>query len=56
MENAISKELKEMEKRGVWEIIDEKDIPINCRFIKNKWIFKVKEQDLWHAATVKSRN
>jgi hypothetical protein len=29
--SAIDKELKEMEKRGVWEIIDEKDIPINCR-------------------------
>jgi hypothetical protein len=40
--NAIDKDLMEMEKRGVWEIIDEKDIPINCRCIKNKWIFKVK--------------
>jgi rRNA pseudouridine-1189 N-methylase Emg1 (Nep1/Mra1 family) len=33
--NTINKELKEMDKRGVWEIIDEKDIPINCRCIKN---------------------
>jgi hypothetical protein len=57
--NAIHKELKEKEKGGAWEIIDEKDIPINCRCIKNKWIFKVKrnaifEQDLWHISTVKS--
>jgi hypothetical protein len=42
-----------MEKKGVWEIIDEKDIPINHRCIKSKWIFKVKrngvsEKDLWH--------
>jgi hypothetical protein len=36
--SAINKELKEMEKRGVWEIIDEKNIPINRRYIKNKWI------------------
>jgi hypothetical protein len=34
--NTIDKDLKEMEIRGVWEIIDEKDIPINCRCIKNK--------------------
>jgi hypothetical protein len=34
--NAINQELKEMEKRGVWEIIDEKDIPINHRCIKSK--------------------
>jgi FtsZ-interacting cell division protein YlmF len=27
--SAINKDLKEMEKRGVWEIIDEKNIPIN---------------------------
>jgi hypothetical protein len=33
---AINKELKEMDKRGVWEIVDEKIIPINCRCIKNK--------------------
>jgi hypothetical protein len=58
--SAIGKELKEMEKRGFWEIIDEKDIPINRRCIKNKMIFKVKrngifEQDLWQVATVKSQ-
>jgi hypothetical protein len=29
-ESEIDKKLKEMEKRGVWEIIDEKNIPINC--------------------------
>jgi hypothetical protein len=57
--SAINKELKDMEKIGVWEMIDEKDIPINRRSIKNEWIFKVKsngifEQDLWHVATVKS--
>jgi hypothetical protein len=41
--SAIDKELKEMEKRSVWEIIDEKDIPINRRCIKNKWIQSEKE-------------
>jgi hypothetical protein len=46
-ENAIDKELKEMEKRGVWEIIDEKDITINYQCIKNKWIFKVKRNGIF---------
>jgi hypothetical protein len=45
--SAINKELKEMEKRGVWEIIDEKNIPINRRCIKNKWIFKVKRNGIF---------
>jgi hypothetical protein len=41
--NSINKELKEMEKRGAWEIIDEKDISINPRCIQNKWILKMKK-------------
>jgi hypothetical protein len=45
--NPIDKELKEMKKRGVWEIIDEKDIPIYCRCIKNKWIFQVKRNGIF---------
>jgi hypothetical protein len=50
--SAIEKDLKEMEKRGVWEIIDEKDIPINHRCIKNKWIFKVKRNGIFQARLV----
>jgi hypothetical protein len=50
--SAISKELKEMEKRGVWEIIDEKDIPINRQCIKNIWIFKVKRNRIFRARLV----
>jgi hypothetical protein len=38
-----------MEKRGVWEIIDEKDIPINCRCIRYKWIFKVNRNGISQA-------
>jgi hypothetical protein len=41
-----------MEKRGVWEIIDEKNIPINRRCIKNKWIFKVKRIGIFRARLV----
>jgi hypothetical protein len=46
-----------MTKRGVWEIIDEKDVPNDRRCIKNKWIFKMKKngdfvQDLLRATTV----
>jgi hypothetical protein len=50
--SAINKELKEMEKRGVWKIIHEKDIPINYRCIKNKWIFKVKRNGIFRARLV----
>jgi hypothetical protein len=45
MNNAVDKELKEIDNRGIWEIIDEKNIPINHRCIKNKWIFKMKKWD-----------
>jgi hypothetical protein len=48
----IDKELKEIEKRGVWEIIYEKNIPINRRCIKNKWIFKVKRNGIFRARLV----
>jgi hypothetical protein len=41
-----------MEKRGVWEIIDEKNIQINRRCIKNKWIFKVKRNGIFRARLV----
>jgi hypothetical protein len=41
-----------MEKRGVWEIIDEKNIPINRQCIKNKWIFKVKRSGIFRARLV----
>jgi hypothetical protein len=41
-----------MEKRSVWKIIDEKYIPINCRCIKNKWIFKVKRNGIFRARFV----
>jgi hypothetical protein len=41
-----------MEKRGVWEIIDEKVIPINCQCIKNKWILKVIRNGIFQARLV----
>jgi hypothetical protein len=50
--STINQELKETEKRGVWEIIDEKNIPINRRCIKNKWIFKVKRNGIFQARLV----
>jgi hypothetical protein len=50
--NAINKDVKEMVKRGVWKIIDEKNIPINCRYIKIKWIFKVKRNGILRARLV----
>jgi hypothetical protein len=50
--NSIDKVLKEVEKRNVWEIIDEKDIPIDFRCIKNTWIFKVKRNGIFRARLV----
>jgi hypothetical protein len=50
--SAINKELKEMDKRGVWETIDEKNIPIIYLCIKNKWIFKVKRSGIFRARLV----
>jgi hypothetical protein len=41
-----------MEKRSVWEIIDEENIPINRWCIKNKWIFKVKRNGIFRARLV----
>ncbi len=49
---AIDKELTEMSKRGVWEVIDEKDVPNDRRCIKNKWIFKVKRNGVFRARLV----
>jgi hypothetical protein len=50
--SVIDKELKEMEKRSVWEIIDEKGISIDRQCIKNKWIFKVKRNGIFRARLV----
>jgi hypothetical protein len=41
-----------MTKRGVWEIIDEKDVPNDRRCIKNKWSFKVKRNGVFRARFV----
>jgi hypothetical protein len=47
MEKRNRQRIKEMEKRDFWEIIDEKNTPINCQCIKNKWIFKVKRNGIF---------
>jgi phage-related tail protein len=36
---AIDKEFNKMTKRGVWEVIDEQNVPNDRRCIKNTWIF-----------------
>jgi hypothetical protein len=33
-------------------MIDEEDIPISCRYIKNKWIFKVQRNGIFRARLV----
>jgi hypothetical protein len=48
----IDKELEEVTKRGVWKIIDEKDISSDRRCIKNKWILKIKRNGVFRARVV----
>jgi hypothetical protein len=49
---AIEKELNKMTKRGVWEVIDEKDVPNDRLCIKNKWIFKAKRNGVFRSRLV----
>ena len=49
---AINKELEEMDKKEVWEIIKKADIPQDRRTIKCKWIFKIKRNGVFRARLV----
>jgi Reverse transcriptase (RNA-dependent DNA polymerase) len=49
---AIKKELTDMEKRGVWEIIDKKSIPKERSLIGSKWVFKQKKNGIYRARLV----
>jgi hypothetical protein len=49
---AINKELKELAKRGLWRVINEKNIPLNRWSIRNKWVFKVKRNEIFFARFV----
>jgi hypothetical protein len=40
---AITKELMDIKKQGVWEIINKNSIPKNRSLIRNKWVFKQKK-------------
>lgn len=39
-------------RRGAWEIMDEKDIPSDHSRIKNKWIFKIKQNGVFRARLI----
>jgi hypothetical protein len=49
---AMDKELNEMTKRGVWEVINEKDVPNDGCCIENMWIFNVKRNRAFRARLV----
>jgi hypothetical protein len=51
-EKCNHQKVKRNGKKDVWEVIDEKKIPINHRCIKNKWIFKVKRNGIFRAEIV----
>jgi hypothetical protein len=50
--DAIKKELCDMDKQQVWEIIKKEYIPENRRTIKFKWIFKIKRNGIFRAILV----
>jgi Reverse transcriptase (RNA-dependent DNA polymerase) len=41
-----------MTKRGVWEVIDEQNVPSDRRCIKNKWIIKVERNGIFRLRLV----
>jgi hypothetical protein len=47
--DAIKKEICDMDKQQVWEIIKKEDIPEDRRNIKCKWIFKIKRNGILRA-------
>jgi hypothetical protein len=49
---AINKELEEMDKKQVWEVIKKEEIPEKRRTIKCKWIFKIKRNGVYRARLV----
>jgi Reverse transcriptase (RNA-dependent DNA polymerase) len=46
---AINKEIKSMEKCGVWSLIDKKSVPNHRRLIGNRWVFKEKRDGVFRA-------
>jgi hypothetical protein len=50
--NAIKKEFDDMEDKKVWDIISKEDVPGERRYIKCRWIFKVKRNGIFRASLV----
>jgi Reverse transcriptase (RNA-dependent DNA polymerase) len=48
----IRREAWEIIRREVWEIIRKEDVPSDRRFIKCKWIFKIKQNGIFRARLV----
>ena len=51
-QDAIKKELQDMEKRQVWELIKRTDMPNDRRCVKCKWVFKIKRNGIFRARLV----
>jgi hypothetical protein len=49
MARCHKKELYDMDKQQVWEIMKKEDIPEDRRIIKCKWIFKIKQNGIFRA-------
>ena len=49
---AIHKEFKEMNLRGVWKKVNKEEMPVGRRCVKSKWVFKVKRNGVFRARLV----
>jgi len=49
---AITKEFGDMAKRVVWTVIERKAMPVGCRCVKCKWVFKIKRNGVFRARLV----
>ena len=50
--DAIHKEFKDMNNRGVWKHVKKADVPTGRRCVKNKWVFTVKRNGIFRARLV----
>jgi hypothetical protein len=53
---AISKELKEMFDKKVYEMVKKSELPNGWTYIKNKWVYKIKCNGIFRARLVASGN
>ena len=51
-QEAIKQEFDDMNEQQVWHKTSKSLMPPNCRCLKNKWVFKIKHNGMYHAHLV----